>query len=163
MLKFAFINERVTDADGVSRDTCVAFWMNSAAEGVEIWVPSLSPKWQGEEWKAVGRIFVKGFLDQGYFLLRLAPGFTTALIFGEHAVSTDSLFESFMLCLSQCERELITAALEGDLDGDGQDELLVISSVGTPGSESCSITSQPRSSPPLSGTQTNNTAAKVCS
>ncbi|KAL7404093.1 hypothetical protein ABVT39_009499 [Epinephelus coioides] len=53
-----------------------------------------------------------------------ADAFTTALICGEHAVSTDSLFESLMLYLSQCERELITAALEGDLDSDGQDELL---------------------------------------
>ena len=66
----------------------------------------------------------KGFLDQGYFPLRLAPAFTTALIFGEHAVSTDLLFEYLMLYLSQCERELITPALEGDLDSDGQEELL---------------------------------------
>lgn len=72
----------------------------------------------------MGRILAKGFLDQGYFPLHLAPAFTTALIFGEHAVSTDSLFESLMLYLSQCERELITTALEGNLDSDGQDELL---------------------------------------
>lgn len=93
--------------------------MDSAAEGAEMRVPSLSPRWQEEEWKAVGRI-----LDQGYFPLRLAPAFTTALISGEHAVSTDSLFESLMLYLTQCERELITAALGGDLDTDGQHDLL---------------------------------------
>lgn len=126
-LKFAFVNEWGADADGVSRDAYAAFWtefLDSAAEGAEMRVPSLSPKWQEEEWKAVGRILAKGFVDQGYFPLRLAPAFTTAVIFGEHAVSTDSLFESLMLYLSQCERELITAALEGDLDSDGQDELL---------------------------------------
>ena len=57
-------------------------------------VPSLSPKWQEEEWKGVGRILANGFLDQEYLSLRLAPAFTTALIFGEHAVSIDSLFVS---------------------------------------------------------------------
>ncbi|XP_039663395.1 uncharacterized protein LOC120563342 [Perca fluviatilis] len=87
-------------------------------------VPCLSPKWQEEEWKAVGRILAKGFLDQGYFPLRLAPAFTTALIFGEHAVSPDLLFESLLLYLSQCERDLIATALQEDIDSDGQDELL---------------------------------------
>lgn len=108
----------------MSRDAYAAEFLDSAAELVEMRVPSLSPKWQEEEWKAVGRKLAKGFLDQGYFPLRLAPAFTTALIFGEHAVSTDSLFESLMLYLSQCERELITAALERDLDSDGQDKSL---------------------------------------
>lgn len=65
------------------------------------------------------------------------------LIFGAHVVPPDSLFESLMLYLSQCERDLITAALDAGLSG----------------SESCSITNQPKSSPPSSSTQTNNTAA----
>lgn len=56
--------------------------------------------------------------------MRLAPAFTTALIFGEHAVSNDILFESMLLYLSQCERDLITTALQEDIDSVGQDELL---------------------------------------
>lgn len=74
-LKFSFINERGADADGVSRDAYAAFWtefLDSAAEGAEMRVPFLTPKWQEEEWKAVGRILAKGFLDQEYFPLRLA-------------------------------------------------------------------------------------------
>ncbi|XP_046704308.1 uncharacterized protein LOC124385191 [Silurus meridionalis] len=126
-LKYSFINEKGHDADGVSRDVYAAFWtefLDCAAEGAEMRVPSLSPKWQEDEWKAVGRILAKGFLDQGYFPLRVAPAFTTALIFGEHAVSTDLLYQSLLLYLSQCERDLITTALQQDLDSDGQDELL---------------------------------------
>ena len=46
------------------------------------------------------------------------------MVFGEHAVSSDILFESLLLYLSQCERDLITAALLEDLDGDSQDEFL---------------------------------------
>ena len=43
-----------TDADGVSRDAYAAFWtgfLDSAAEGAEMRVSSLPPKWQEEEWE----------------------------------------------------------------------------------------------------------------
>lgn len=125
-LKYSFFNERGADADGLARDVYAAFWtdfLDCAAEGAEMRVPILSPRWQEEEWKAVGRILAKGFTDQGYFPLHFAPAFTTALIFGEHAVSAELLFESLLLYLSQCQRDLIMAALI-DTDSDNQDELL---------------------------------------
>ncbi|KAF3705570.1 hypothetical protein EXN66_Car021261 [Channa argus] len=126
-LQYSLIKERARDADGVARDVYAAFWaefLDCAAEGAEMRVPSLLAKWQEEEWKAVGRILAKGFTEQGYFPLRLAPAFTTALIFGEHAVCSDLLFQSFTLYLSHGEKKLINAALQQDLDGDGQEELL---------------------------------------
>lgn len=126
-LKYRFIDEKGADADGVARDVYAAFWgefVNSAAEGADMRVPSLTPKWQEEEWRAIGRILAKGFIDQGYFPLRLASAFTTALIFGEHAVSTDLLFESLLLYLGRCDRDLVTTALKGNIDSDGQDELI---------------------------------------
>lgn len=125
-LKYSFFNERGADANGLARDVYAAFWsdfLDCAAEGAEMKVPTLSPRWQEEEWKAVGRILAKGFMDQGYFPLRFAPAFTTALIFGEHAVSAELLFESLLLYLSQCQRDLIMAALM-DMDSDNQDDLL---------------------------------------
>lgn len=125
-LKYSFFNEKGADADGLARDVYAAFWtgfLDCAAEGAEMRVPTLSPRWQEEEWKAVGRILAKGFTDQGYFPLRFAPAFTTALIFGEHAVSADLLFESLLLYLSQCQRDLVTAALMNK-DSENQDELL---------------------------------------
>ena len=126
-LKYSFINEMGADADGVARDVYAAFWtelLDCAAEGTDMRVPCLSPKWQEEEWKAVGRILAKGFMDKGYFPLRLAPAFTVALVFGEHSVSSAMLFESLLLFLGHCERDLVATALKEDLDSDGQDELL---------------------------------------
>lgn len=126
-LKYSLVNESGRDEDGVARDVYTAFWnefLDRAAEGAELRIPCLSPKWQEDEWRAVGRILAKGYMDQGYFPLRLAPAFTTALLFGEHAVSTNVLFESFQLYLSQSERDLIDTALQEDLDGETQDELL---------------------------------------
>lgn len=98
--------------------------MDRTAEGEELRVPSLSPKWQEEEWKSIGRILLKGFQDHGYYSCRLAPVFTVALIFGENEVSDDMLFESLLLYISQSDRDLITTALKEDLVDEDRDELL---------------------------------------
>lgn len=126
-LKYTFIDEKGLDAEGVSRDVYAAFWtefMDHTAEGEDLRVPSLSPKWQEEEWKSIGRILLKGFQDHGYFPCRLAPVFTVALIFGENEVSDDMLFESLLLYISQSDRDLITTALKEDLSDEDRDELL---------------------------------------
>lgn len=50
-VKYSFIDELGADADGVSRDVYAAFWtqfIDCAAEGADVRVPSLSPKWQEE-------------------------------------------------------------------------------------------------------------------
>ena len=126
-LKYTYIDEKGADADGVSRDVYAAFWtefMDQTAEGEDLRVPSLSPKWQEEEWKSIGRILLKGFQDHGYYPCRLAPVFTVALIFGENEVSDDMLFESLLLYISQSDRDLITTALKEDLVDEDRDELL---------------------------------------
>lgn len=126
-LKYTYIDEKGADADGVSRDVYAAFWMeflDHTAEGEDMRVPSLSPKWQEEEWKSIGRILLKGFQDHAYFPCRLAPVFTVALIFGENGVSDEMLFESFLLYISQPDRDLITTALKEDLSDEDKDELL---------------------------------------
>lgn len=126
-LTFHFIDEMGADAQGVSRDAYSAFWsefFEGAAEGEDVRVPLLSPKWKDEEWRAIGRILAKGFQDLGYFPTRLAPAFTEALIFGEHSVSSDQLFESLLMYLSHSERDLVLSALKNELSGDEKDELL---------------------------------------
>ncbi|KAM4562116.1 uncharacterized protein PAE49_010719 isoform 1-T2 [Odontesthes bonariensis] len=126
-VKYSFIDEMGADADGVSRDVYAAFWtefLDCAAEGADVRVPSLSPKWQEEEWKSVGRILAKGLKDHGYFPFRLAQAFTAAVTFGEHSVSPDLLFDSLMLYLSQSERDLLSTALQEAVVGDDEEELL---------------------------------------
>ncbi|TKS67505.1 Polycystic kidney disease protein 1-like 2 PC1-like 2 protein [Collichthys lucidus] len=89
-------------------------FLDCAAEGADVRVPSLSPKWQEEEWKCVGRILTKGLKDQGYF-----PFF----IYGEH-VLPDLLFDSLMLYLTQSERDLLSTALQEAVVGNDKEELL---------------------------------------
>ncbi|KAK7904900.1 hypothetical protein WMY93_017507 [Mugilogobius chulae] len=126
-LKFTYINEQGSDAAGISRDVYATFWtelLDHAAEGEELRVPLLTPKWQEEEWKSIARILVKGFKDHSYFPCRLAPVFAVTVIFGENEVSDDMLLKNLLLYISQSERDLINTALKEDLDDEDKDELL---------------------------------------
>ena len=74
----------------MARDVYAAFWtgfLDCVTEGAEMGMLSLSLYWEEKEWEPVGSILTKGFLGHGYFLLCLAPAFTTPLIFCEHANS----------------------------------------------------------------------------
>ena len=126
-LRYTYIDERGADHNGVSRDVYAAFWtqlLDHTAEGEDLRVPSLCPKWQEEEWKSIGRILLKGFQDHSYFPCRLSPAFAVSLIFGENEVSDDVLFESLLLFVNQSDRKLITTALKEDLSEDDRDELI---------------------------------------
>ncbi|VDI27447.1 Hypothetical predicted protein [Mytilus galloprovincialis] len=94
-----------------------------SAEGEEARVPCLASKWQNEEWKAIGRILLKGYTDCGYFPLQLAPAYAIALIFGEMSVTPEILLSSFMSYLSCSDRETVTAAINDALPEENLDDL----------------------------------------
>lgn len=74
-LKYSIIDEKGAD----ERDVYSGFWtdfLDRAAEGEDMRVPSLSPKWQEEDWNSIGRILAKGYKDQGYFPTCLAAAGT---------------------------------------------------------------------------------------
>ncbi|MGH0155527.1 UNVERIFIED_CONTAM: hypothetical protein FKN15_032501 [Acipenser sinensis] len=124
-LKFTFVDE--VGADAAAPHAYSAFWSDffaCVAEGEEARVPAYIHMWQEEEWKSVGRILVKGYADHKYFPLHLAPAFTVKLIFGEHSFTSDILFGSFLLYLSQSERDLVSAALQGALEEDDSNDVL---------------------------------------
>ncbi|CAG2184717.1 unnamed protein product [Mytilus edulis] len=124
--KFEFVNECGSDVSGVSRDVYSSFWnifLLKSAEGEEARVPCLASKWQNEEWKAIGRILLKGYTDCGYFPLQLAPAYAIALIFGEMSVTPEILLSSFMSYLSCSDRETVTAAINDALPEENLDDL----------------------------------------
>lgn len=126
-LTFDYINEMGADATGVSRDVYSAFWTDFydyATEGQDMRVPILTPKRKEEEWKSIGRILMKGFQDHGYFPCRIAKAFTVALLFGEKAVTSDMLFESFLSYISKEEQDLVNKALKEDLNDEEEEELV---------------------------------------
>lgn len=67
---------------------------------------------------------MEGFQDHGYFLCRLFPVFTAALIFSDNAVSDATLLESLPLYLCRSDKDLITTSLKEDFSGRDRGELL---------------------------------------
>ncbi|XP_069125428.1 uncharacterized protein [Argopecten irradians] len=128
-LQMTFVNEAGVDNNGVSRDAYTAFWtefLSRFAEGEEARVPSLNPQWQEEEWKSVGRILTKGYIEHGVLPLMLAPVFMHAMLFGEESVTSESLMDSFALYLSNTDRDIVHSAMADldSLDDDDRDDLI---------------------------------------
>ena len=125
-INFTFVGEAGSDFTGVSREAYTAFWSEffiGEAEGEESRVPAINTKWQEEEWRAVGRILLKGFSYHGVFPLQLSFVFATALIHRED-VKPEMLLEDFVSYLCPTERDLVQHALEGCIDDDEQEDLI---------------------------------------
>ncbi|KAJ8049598.1 putative E3 ubiquitin-protein ligase TOM1 [Holothuria leucospilota] len=123
-LSVKFVNEAGADADGVSREAYTYFWnsfFTSWADGEHVRVPALCPEYGQEEWKAVGRILAKGYIDQKIFPLQLAPAFTIAIMFGEDSVTPSDLLDSFLLYLSDNDSKVIEKVISGQLSEHDQD------------------------------------------
>ena len=89
-----FVDEKGSDADGVSRDAYTAFWVDffEICAGVHNQkVPVVYTGYEVEEWNAVGRILTKMLKDLGLFPLQMSESFTVALLFGEEAVTPNML------------------------------------------------------------------------
>ena len=127
-IKFRFINEAGVDTRGVSREAYSAFWkdffLKSACGECER-VPVICPEYGSDEWKAVGRILLKGFTDAGVYPIQLSYAFSVAVIFGESALTSEMLLRSFRMYLGEADRNIIDTALNGEeMDDDSKDEFM---------------------------------------
>ncbi|ESO95924.1 hypothetical protein LOTGIDRAFT_175033 [Lottia gigantea] len=126
-LNISFVDEKGQDQDGLSRDAYAGFWdsfyqRNTDEETYR--VPILVNEYSQEEWGSIGRILLKGFIDHRYFPINLAPAFAIALIHGEDSITPSILKDSFLLFLSNSEKDVLIQAIDGkDFD---EDELLGI-------------------------------------
>jgi hypothetical protein len=122
-----FIGEIGVDDNGVSRDAYSAFWyevLEKMAEGdtERVFVPNCT--FDGPEWKATGRILLKGFVEYGIFDIKWSLVFTMALVRGEDCVSDNMLLDSFLLFITDIERAAVAAAKSGDLDDTNRDDFV---------------------------------------
>ncbi|CAL8311562.1 unnamed protein product [Lota lota] len=125
-LKIEFINEKAVDSDGVSREVYSAFWepFLEQCEGEEERVPRLRLDYSEKEWKAVGRVWLKGYLDHGIMPIRLSPAFVLACCQGVSSVDEELLMTSFARFLSVTERQSVEKAMQGSMDESDEEELL---------------------------------------
>lgn len=77
-----------------------------------------------EEWKFVGRILVKGFLDYNIFFLNFVLVYVTVFLFGEYFISEKILFDFFFFYLSKLERDLVKVVIERKFFVDENEDFL---------------------------------------
>ncbi|XP_059389514.1 uncharacterized protein LOC132122967 [Carassius carassius] len=126
VLRVEFTNENAIDDDGVSRELYTAFWKDVLAqcEGEDERVPRLRPDYSEREWQAVGRVWVKGYVDHGVMPIRLSPAFILACIDGVDSVVEELLMSSFFKYLSASEQSVVEKAIQGNLDENNAEDLL---------------------------------------
>ena len=133
-LKMDFINEKAIDDAGVSREVYTGFWEQflQQCEGETERVPRLRPDFCAAEWRAVGRIWVKGLLDHGILPVMLSKAFILACIHGIQSVDREILMSSFLNYLAPIEKLIVERAIEGTMeDGDEEDLLDLFSRMGS--------------------------------
>ena len=125
-LTMDFVNENAIGDVGVSREVYTAFWEQflEQCEGESERVPKLRPDFSEVKWQAVGRIWVKGFLEHGVMPVRLSKAFILACIHGIDSVDTDILMSSFLEYLPSVERSAVEKALQGTMEESDEEELL---------------------------------------
>nr|XP_054593507.1 uncharacterized protein LOC107372892 isoform X2 [Nothobranchius furzeri] len=125
-LKMGFVNEEAVDDAGLSREVYTAFWEHvlEQCEGEMERVPRLRPDFSEAEWQAVGRIWVKGFLDHGVMPAKLSLAFILACISGMDNVDAETLMSSFLNDLPPIERSAVEKALQGTMEESDQEDLM---------------------------------------
>ena len=109
--------EELGAGNGLTRDVYGMFWsdaMESYFIGADQRVPLIRHDLYLDEWRAIGTILVKGFIDVGYFPIQINKCFTNYCIFGE--VSDDEIIEGFLSYVSRDERETLQNALNASKD-----------------------------------------------
>ncbi|XP_038161326.1 uncharacterized protein LOC119796722 [Cyprinodon tularosa] len=125
-LKVELKNEKAFDSDGVSREVYSAFWERflELCEGEDERVPRLRPDFTEKHWEAVGRIWLKGYLDHNMIPIQLSPAFILACFQGVSSVDEELLMMSFHRFISAHERLAVDKALQGNVDEDVEEDLL---------------------------------------
>ncbi|KAG7509632.1 DNA polymerase epsilon catalytic subunit A [Solea senegalensis] len=127
-LKMEFTNAKAVDSDGVSREVYSTFWEHflEQCEGEDERVPRLRPDYSEKAWQALGRVWLKGYLDLKIIPIRLSPVFVLACCQGLGSVDEELLMMSFARFLSENERASLEKALQGNIDETVEDDLLDI-------------------------------------
>lgn len=125
-LKIEFTHEKAMDSDGVSREAYSAFWEHflEQCEGEDDRVPRLRPDYSEKKWQALGRVRLKGYLDNKIIPIRLSPAFVLACCQGVSSVDEELLIMSFAKFLSENERASLEKARQGNIDEPVEEDLL---------------------------------------
>ena len=116
---------------GVTREVVSLFWNQfypSLSAGANRKIPSIRHDYQKQDWEAIARFLVFGYLNTHYFPIALSPVFVADCLFGEEAISKDFMLNSFYEFVSNDEAETLKKASSSDFDLNDEELLDVLSS-----------------------------------
>jgi len=124
-----FTNEKAVDSDDVSREVYSAFWEHfwehflEQCEGEDERAPRLQPDYSEKTWQALGRVWLKGYLDHKIIPIRLSTAFLVACCQGLGSVDEELLL-SFARFLSENECAVLEKALQRNIDETVEEDFL---------------------------------------
>ena len=130
-LSVRFRGESGLDFGGLTADMFSTFWgaaFNSLFEGDVVKIPNVPSKSMAqakEQFCVIGRIITHEFLLNKKIPVQFCEASFTAALHGEDAVDNDTLLRSFMLYLTQFERDAINAVLSDATSSDLKQECLL--------------------------------------
>ena len=98
---------------GVERDLYACFWtevLDSLCIGEIERVPFVRHDLFFEEWEAIGKILCRGFIEGGYFPIRLSQAFMIYALYG--TCPNDVLIDSFLNYIAPMEKTVVDMALK---------------------------------------------------
>ena len=103
-----------------------SFWQlvyHSLTVGTQEKVPCIRHELQKAQWEAIARVIVYGVKRYNYFPIFLSRAVIASVLLGEGSIPSSFLLESFLLYVSQEERETILIALGDKFDPNDGDLL----------------------------------------
>eukprot|EP00112_Aurelia_sp_Birch-Aquarium-sp1_P026041 Seg8990.2 transcript_id=Seg8990.2/GoldUCD/mRNA.D3Y31 product="hypothetical protein" protein_id=Seg8990.2/GoldUCD/D3Y31 len=79
-------------------------------------VPFIRHDMNLSKWEAIGRILLKGYIDAGYWPLKMSYIFIAVFLFGENILTEDTMLSSFKKYLSQSEAKLVEGLINEGVD-----------------------------------------------
>lgn len=117
--------EAAEDNGGVLRDCLSEFWKDfyqQCTTGTSNKLPFLRHDFEEKRWKAVAKIIVIGWEQEGYFPIQISKAFMEQCIYGK---TTISLIDAFLCTVSPTDKEVLNRALT-EFDSVDTDDLLDI-------------------------------------
>ena len=101
----------VGEGYGVYRDCLSEFWTEfyeTCTLGTDVKVPFIRHDYQEDEWKAIGRVLMKGWKDTGYFPIHLAKPFMEEVLYSNRESALIEAWASYApMSISPCKKHLM--------------------------------------------------------
>lgn len=117
--------EAAEDTGGVMRDFLTEFWKDfyqRCTTGGAEKIPYLRHDFDEERWKAIGKVIVLGWRQEGYFPIEVSRAFMEQCLYGGTSLS---LVDAFLNIVSATDKEVLKMAM-ADFSSINEEELIDI-------------------------------------